>query len=163
MTMNIAPGGRRWRWLRRLALLACAILAFVSVGSATAQAYPASDEYTPAEYMFDGICDDGEFCLYENSNYGRPLIDYQTSDSMGGGRTCDGTYVNNNFPRTNFRVNDETSSWWNRTRLTVRIYDDSGYIGDSSDLGPGSYGNLRDVRVGQDDASSHRSIHSECY
>lgn len=157
-------GARMFRGRSRLALVVCAVLAFVSPGAAAAQPAASADEVTPANY-FNASCDNGEFCLYKDINRGLPVIDYGTSLSDGippVWRTCDATYVNNNFPYTGFPVNDQASSWWNRTSVTVRIYDDSGYIGDSSDLEPGTWGNLANERVGGDDASAHRSIGSHC-
>jgi Peptidase inhibitor family I36 len=109
-------------------------------------------------FSFNGVCEAGEFCLFEHEDFRGDVIDYGTS----GGRTCDSSYSNNNFPGTNHDVDDQTSSWFNRTNLTIRIYDDDNYQSGGSTLPPGSLGDLRDTNTGQDDASSHRSMGSGC-
>lgn len=149
--------GKRLKGARRFVLLLSMIFAVVPAGAGVAQA-DAGDEVGPLAVAFNGDCESGEFCLFEHTFHRGRVIDY----GWAGGRTCDNTYTNNSFPVAGGPVNDQASSWANFTGVTVRIYDDSNYGGTSSDLPPGSADNLWKVSVGQDDASSHRSIGSGC-
>lgn len=131
-----------------LALLLCAILAFAVVGTGAAQAVPDGDDVTPQATQFNGVCEVGEFCLYRFENQGGPLIDYGTA----GGRACDREY--------DVRFNNNTRSYWNRSNLTVRLYDGINYGPPIlEDVDPGR-GNLAEANW--DRASSHRSIGSGC-
>lgn len=150
MTMINKRGNLRGsKNLARFALLLCATLAFAAMGPGTAHA-------TPRATQFNGKCETGEFCLYYNQNRGEPLIDYGTA----GGRTCDSSYANNNFPGTTIPVNNNTRSYQNlAVNVTVRIYDNINYGTPIEDLGPGTR-NL--AQSNWDRASSHRSIWSGC-
>lgn len=137
---------------RRLALLLCSVFAFAAVGSGVAQA----DDVTPQATQFNGVCEADEFCLYFMQDLGIPAIDYGTARDA----TCDSTYANNNFPGYSALVDNNTRSYWNRSDITVRIYDGPNYGHPVlADLRPGS-GNL--PRSAWDRASSHRSIGSGC-
>jgi hypothetical protein len=143
--------------IRRIVLILATMFALVPLGAGTGAAAP--DDVTPQATNFNGDCESGEFCLFIHDNQDSYAIDY----GAAGSRTCDQTYSNNNFPGTNINVNDEVSSWWNRlSGITVRVYAGLYYSGASQDLPPGSRGNFEDTRVGEDEASSHRSIGSGC-
>lgn len=127
----------RRRPFKRAAVLVCTILlpTFAGTGVATA----ATD--------FNGLCEAGEFCLYDSGGgVGRA---FDTS------APCRYTYSDRGF-------DDRASAWWNRMTGTVRIYEDSQYRGLSADLLPGSRGNLVNTPVGDNAASSHRAAGAIC-
>jgi hypothetical protein len=143
---------------RRVIMIVAAILALVPLGAGTAHATPG--DVTPLAVNFNGVCEVGEYCLFrDTADWDGIVIDY----GAAGNRTCDTTYSNNNFPTTTHPVNDEVSSWWNRlSGITVREYAGLRYTGASLPLPPGSRGNFRDTVVGNDEASSHRSLPITC-
>ena len=90
----------------------------------------------------DGVCNDGEFCYFFNSNQAGSISDFTGSlDDYGSTQpTCyefkgagagKGVCVKNN-----------AASVWNRSAKTVRVYFNSGYSGASQDFKPGARGNL---------------------
>jgi hypothetical protein len=127
----------------KLALLPCATLAFAVVGTGAAQAV-----VTPKATQFNGVCEAGEFCLYHSENQRGLLVDFGTA----GGRACDHEYEE--------PFNNNTRSYWNRSTLTVRLYDGINYGPPIlENVAPGR-GNLAEANW--DRASSHRSIGSGC-
>lgn len=101
----------------------------------------------------DGVCDDGEFCLYYLSNRGGSVSDFTTSISNYGATqpTCyefkgpgagQGECVKNN-----------AMSAWNRRDSGVDVFFYSNYGNPSDYVGPNSWRNLN---VTSNENASHR-------
>ncbi|MBA3916259.1 MAG: peptidase inhibitor family I36 protein [Acidobacteriales bacterium] len=105
---------------------------------------------SPGYAIGNGVCSTGEYCYYQNSNYGPSVLDDFSS-------TPDFNTIY--YYNTSTTPNDRTSSVWNRsTSQVMYLYQDHGYSGNKSCFGlnrstatlPNStYGNL-----GNDSASS---------
>jgi Peptidase inhibitor family I36 len=108
-----------------------------------------SDDVTVAA-LRNGICDNGEFCVYRDSNRTGPVIDWAKG-------VDDHHYGNDTFPITGGRVGDEGSSVWNRTGCLVTVYRDGDFGGPWVDIAPGAARNLGGTPVGNDRASSHNA------
>jgi hypothetical protein len=119
----------------RVAVLVCAILAPAFSGTGVAQ----------AATNLNGICEAGEFCLYDGSDSTGRAVD------LG---VCDPTY-------TDIAFDNRASSWWNRLNSPVRLYEDSNYRGTPTDLPPRSRGSLANTPI-DNAASSHRALDAIC-
>lgn len=142
------------RFGRSLAVLAGTglVIGTFSSGNAIAAGQPDGDDVGILSTGFNGVCEATELCLYRDKDLHGYVIDYPQGAS-------DSTYNNNDFPGTNLPVNDQISSWFNRSNRHVCIYDNSNYGGNGQHLPPnGGHGNMDDTSVGGDDASSHRVV-----
>ncbi|MFC6880259.1 MULTISPECIES: peptidase inhibitor family I36 protein [Actinomadura] len=105
-------------------------------GAAAAMASPASAAGR------DGVCDNGEFCYYFNSNNEGSISDF--TGSLGDYGTeqpsCyDFKGAGNGQGQC---IKNAAASVWNRSSQTVRVYFNSNYGGTHQDFAPGAKGNL---------------------
>lgn len=118
------------------------------IASVFAAAIPLSTTPAAATPLRDGICQNGEFCVYRDSNRSGPVLDWNRAGD-------DNAYSNNTWPIVGGNVNDEASSYWNRTNCKVRVYRDSNQNGTGETFDPGERQNFSATAVGNDRASSH--------
>ncbi|SDP33715.1 hypothetical protein SAMN04489867_2112 [Pedococcus dokdonensis] len=122
--------------MKRSKFLAAASLAAAVLTSMLAVAAPAQAASR------DGVCNDGEFCYYYNSDEAGSISDFTGSiDDYGttqpscydfkGAGNGKGLCVKNN-----------AASVWNRSSKTVRVYFNSGYAGTYQSIAAGAKANL---------------------
>lgn len=90
----------------------------------------------------DGVCDEGEFCLYYNSDHGGSVSDFAESVSDYGASQPTCYEFKGDGAGKGDCVKNDAASAWNRTDETVRLYFNSGYSGASQDFGSGDKVNL---------------------
>lgn len=96
-------------------------------------------------------CISGRFCIFENNDFNAGASNNIVHWSSG-----DGDYTNNSWPNTTDSIDNETSSIYNRTLVSVRLYQHVGYSGDYSEFTSGaSDGFLANNTIGDNRASSH--------
>lgn len=122
-----------------LASVALVLLSTVATASAT--------------QVGNGVCNSGNFCVYQNPNYGLSVADWNNGST-------DSTYTNNEYHNTTTSINDRTSSTWNTSGYAVHLYSASNYGGqhkcyDIGEFTP-SYGDF------DNSASSHLSATGSC-
>ncbi|MET9631252.1 peptidase inhibitor family I36 protein [Lentzea sp. NPDC006480] len=104
----------------------------VSFGAATANAATARN----------GVCEDGEFCLYYNSNQAGSISDFNTSISDYGDEQPSCYEFKSDGNGKGLCVKNEAASVWNRTDNKVTVYFNSGYAGPSQTIAANSKANL---------------------
>jgi len=121
---------------KRTARLAAATAAMVVGGIALMPASPASAASR------DGVCDDGEFCYYFNSDNQGSISDF-TGSVADYGTTQPSCYDFKGAGAGQGQcVKNQAASVWNRSDQTVRVYYNSNYGGTSQDFAAGAKGNL---------------------
>jgi Peptidase inhibitor family I36 len=77
----------------------------------------------------DGVCEDGELCMYSDDAYQGHMIDFP-------GNTCSsrGSHSSIKFPGTNTRIRNEVKSVWNRSGYVYEIYERNHFTGDSKTI-----------------------------
>jgi hypothetical protein len=136
---------RRWA-----GLLAGTIAALALAGAPSAQAETANETASPVSItaLRNGICEAGEFCLYRDANRTGPVMDFNRGvDSF--------TYGSFRWPIVGGQVDNSSSSAWNRTNCTVRVYANSSLNGNGKSVVSGGSTNFRNTLVGDNQASSH--------
>ena len=104
----------------------------VSFGAATASAATARN----------GSCEDGEFCLYYNSDQAGSVSDFNTSISDYGDEQPSCYDFKGAGNGKGLCVKNEAASVWNRTDSKVTVYFNSGYAGPSQTIAANSKANL---------------------
>jgi Peptidase inhibitor family I36 len=109
------------------------------------------------------VCESGEFCLYENTNFNDGSFSTYGKHQWGG---SDSSYSNNKW--WDYKVpghhnvdvlNDEASSLWNRTGCRVAISQHENGGGDTSNYANGSKDTtFENNNVGDNRASSHKKV-----
>jgi murein DD-endopeptidase MepM/ murein hydrolase activator NlpD len=90
----------------------------------------------------DGVCDNGEFCYYFNSDNEGSISDFTDSvDDYGTEQpSCyDFKGAGNGKGKC---IKNQAASVWNRSGKTVRVYFNSNYAGSYQDFAAGAKGNL---------------------
>lgn len=104
----------------------------------------------------NGSCTSGEYCTYQDLNYGPAIFD--TTGSIN--RYSDWWYFN-----TGYSPNDRTSSVWNRGTSVLRVYQNTGYSGNvdcfQSGEATGSVASWAGS-LGDNSASSHLISSTNC-
>lgn len=119
--------------LKKLTLVAMmGALISVSFGAATANAATARN----------GSCEDGEFCLYYNSDQAGSVSDFATSVSDYGDEQPSCYDFKGAGNGKGLCVKNEAASVWNRTDSKVTVYFNSGYAGPSQTIAANSKANL---------------------
>jgi hypothetical protein len=131
------------RSTKRVLVIVTALAAMVPLGATAA-----GEPIRPRTPLRDGICQSGEFCVYRDSNRSGPVLDWNRAGD-------DNAYSNNTWPIVGGNVNDEASSYWNRTTCAVRVYRNSNQNPPGQTFPAGSFGNFSGTSVGNDQASSH--------
>lgn len=128
----------------------------VGVGLATALAAPLAAISPAFAASRDGKCQNGEFCLYYNSNEKGSVSDFGGSvDDYG--ETQPSCYeFKGKGNGKGLCVKNHAASVWNRSSTTVRVYFNSGYSGTYQDFAPGAHGNLKASL--KNDNASHRFL-----
>lgn len=90
----------------------------------------------------DGTCDNGEFCLYYNSDQAGSVSDFTGSLGDYGATQPDCYEFKGAGAGKGVCVKNNTASVWNRTGSTVRVYVNSNYGGGTQDFAAGAKGNL---------------------
>ncbi|MEV5570595.1 peptidase inhibitor family I36 protein [Spirillospora sp. NPDC052269] len=90
----------------------------------------------------NGVCDDGEFCLYYNSNQGGSVSDFTGSVSDYGAKQPSCYDFKGAGAGRGICVKNNAASVWNRTGGTVTVYYNSRYGGHSQSFGSGVRANL---------------------
>lgn len=104
----------------------------VSFGAATANAATARN----------GACEDGEFCLYYNSDQAGSVSDFNTSVSDYGDEQPSCYDFKGAGNGKGLCVKNEAASVWNRTDSKVTVYFNSGYAGPSQTIAANSKADL---------------------
>ena len=104
----------------------------VSFGAATASAATARN----------GSCEDGEFCLYYNSDQAGSVSDFNTSISDYGDEQPSCYEFKGAGNGKGLCVKNEAASVWNRTDNKVTVYFNSGYAGPSQTIAANTKVNL---------------------
>ncbi|MBT2207771.1 MULTISPECIES: SpoIID/LytB domain-containing protein [Actinomadura] len=106
----------------------------------------------------DGVCDDGEFCYYFNSDNQGSVSDFTGSVADYG--TTQPTCYDFKGPGAGQGqcVKNAAASVWNRTGKIVRVYYNSDYDGNSQDFAAGAKGNLNSALKNQN--ASHQLFDS---
>lgn len=118
-------------------LTASAAVVLTLIGSLLVSAVPAQ-----AATARNGVCESGEFCYYYNSNNAGSISDM--SYSLGNYGT-DLATCNHFVGAGNGKgqcIKNNAASAWNQTGETVRVYFNSGFVGDYQDFAPGERANL---------------------
>lgn len=119
--------------LKKLTLVAMmGALISVSFGAATASAATARN----------GSCEDGEFCLFYNSDQAGSVSDFNTSVSNYGDEQPSCYDFKGAGNGKGLCVKNEAASVWNRTDSKVTVYFNSGYAGPSQTIAANSKANL---------------------
>jgi hypothetical protein len=134
--------------LRKAAFLAAVAISGLSLAAGSASAAGSTAR------AGNGICEKGEFCLYENKYFNSDndggVYDWKVGDN-------DPSYKNNEWPTTDDGIDNETSGYWNRTGRTVCLYQHTDYRGAKTEIKPGGKrGDLGGVDIKDNRASSHR-------
>ncbi|MEV0272741.1 M23 family metallopeptidase [Hamadaea sp. NPDC050747] len=117
---------------RTLIVAATAVLLGAMVGAAPAQAANARN----------GVCEDGEICLYYNSDNAGSLVDFAGSiQDYGTGSGCV-TFISSGSGRGQC-VKNNAASVWNRKSVPVTIFYKSDWSGAIDSFIAGAKGNLR--------------------
>ncbi|MEV5570594.1 peptidase inhibitor family I36 protein [Spirillospora sp. NPDC052269] len=90
----------------------------------------------------NGVCDDGEFCLYFNSNQSGSVSDFTGSVSDYGAKQPSCYDFKGAGNGKGLCVKNNAASVWNRTGGTVTVYYNSRYGGHSQSFGSGVRANL---------------------
>ncbi|MEV6237863.1 peptidase inhibitor family I36 protein [Lentzea sp. NPDC051838] len=118
---------------KKIALVAMmGALIGVSFGAATANAATARN----------GVCEDGEFCLYYNSDNAGSISDFNTSISDYGDEQPSCYEFKSGGNGQGLCVKNEAASVWNRTDNKVTVYFNSGYAGPSQTIAANTKTNL---------------------
>lgn len=113
------------------AVLGAALLGGAMLAAPAAQAATAGN----------GICEDGEFCIYFNSNQAGSMRDFSGSVSTyGTGSTCL-KFVSSGNGRGQC-VKNNAASVWNRKSVPVTVFRKSGYAGSIDSIPGGARANL---------------------
>lgn len=90
----------------------------------------------------DGQCGAGEFCYYYNSNLAGSISDMSYSlDNYGTDQSSCNHFIGAGNGKGKC-VKNHAASAWNQTGATVRVYFNSGFVGDYQDFAPGERANL---------------------
>lgn len=110
---------------------------------------------TPAQAAArNGVCDDGEFCYYYNSNQAGAVSDF-TSSIPDLGATQPHCYdFKGTAPGHGQCTKNHAASVWNRSKTPVTVYYNSNYAGHAQTIQPGAKANL-DTTLKNNNAS-HR-------
>jgi hypothetical protein len=111
----------------------------------------------------DNVCESGEFCLYENTNFNDGSFSTYGKRQWTG---SDSTYADNKWwdyvvpAHHNVDIlNDEASSLWNRTGCAVAIASNANGGGDVSNYSNGAKDTtFTNNNVGDNRASSHKIV-----
>jgi hypothetical protein len=115
------------------------LLATVITGPDAAMASSAS--YVPG----NGVCEDGELCLYSGIGQSGDIYDVAPCDNLRNYRRH--TYINSSR-----RLNDSVDSVWNLSGYVYEFYSNPGYRGESETVFSGK----RELYVVDDEVSSHQ-------
>jgi hypothetical protein len=100
----------------------------VAVAAVLAVAVPAA-EAKPT--IGDGSCDSGDYCYYQDTNYGGSVLDDYSNTAV----MDDYWYFN-----TNFSPNDRTSSMWNRSSSQAMfLWQNTNYGGNKACKSAGNF------------------------
>jgi Peptidase inhibitor family I36 len=97
---------------------------------------------------WNGVCEAGEFCVYQHANNSGPIMDWP-------GSVDDRHYDNETWPVTQGPVDDATSSIWNRTSCPVSIWQHPHFTGPGIVVKAGERRNAGGTTLGDNTASSH--------
>jgi hypothetical protein len=129
-----------------------AVLALTILGMIGLFRSPVEADGTP-----DGVCDEGEFCLFENNDYNEGNVDHVYEWYP---EAEDDDFGDNAWYNTDDVLEDEASSVWNRTPCHIVLYQDDAWQGDADIFEPGqSDGYLENNAVGDNSASSFEISH----
>ena len=90
----------------------------------------------------DGVCEDGEFCYYYNSDNAGSVSDFTSSLGNYGDAQPDCYDFKGAGAGQGLCIKNDAASVWNRSDQTVVVYFNSNYGGASQSFGPGAKGNL---------------------
>ncbi|MFC4908505.1 peptidase inhibitor family I36 protein [Actinomadura gamaensis] len=90
----------------------------------------------------NGVCDNGEFCLYYNSGQKGSVSDFTSSVADYGAKQPSCFDFKGPGAGKGKCVKNSAASVWNRTGKTVRVYFNSNYGGKYQDFKAGTKGNL---------------------
>lgn len=90
----------------------------------------------------DGVCDNGEFCLYYNSNQAGSVSDFATSISDYGDEQPSCYEFKGTGNGKGLCVKNNAAAAWNRTSTPVTVYFNSGYAGPRQTIAAGAKANL---------------------
>jgi hypothetical protein len=109
--------------------------ALIGVFLGTAPASAATDR--------NGVCEQGEFCLYFNSDQQGSLSDFATSISDYGDSQPSCYDFKSAGNGKGLCVKNNAAAVWNRTSKPVTVYYNSGYAGTSQTIAAGAKANLQ--------------------
>ncbi|GAA0946338.1 peptidoglycan DD-metalloendopeptidase family protein [Actinocorallia libanotica] len=90
----------------------------------------------------NGVCEDGEFCYYYNSDNAGSVSDFTSSLGNYGTTQPDCYEFKGAGAGQGLCIKNEAASVWNRSDQTVVVYYNSNYAGASQSFAPGAKGNL---------------------
>ncbi|MEO3872270.1 peptidase inhibitor family I36 protein [Nonomuraea sp. B12E4] len=125
------------RIMRRAGLVVLTVATATTAFSTAAQATPKN-----------GVCETGEFCVYENYNRTGGIVDWTGPDT---------NYNDNSWIGTTDGIDNETSSAWNREPCQVQLWQNVGGSGAVARISAGRIvDNVRDdTDLGDNMASAH--------
>jgi len=139
------------RNLRIYRLLAATTLTLAAMLSATT---PALADQHPAPR--NGICEQGEFCYYYNSNNQGSISDFADSISDYG-TSQPNCYDFKGVGNGRYQcIKNNAASVWNRSSKTVRVHYNSGYSGSYQSVPPSYKGNLNSTLYNEN--ASHKFV-----
>ncbi|GAB2824858.1 hypothetical protein GCM10022221_23600 [Actinocorallia aurea] len=90
----------------------------------------------------NGVCEDGEFCYYYNSDNAGSVSDFTSSLGNYGTTQPDCYEFKGAGAGQGQCIKNDAASVWNRSDQTVTVYFNSNYAGSSQSFAPGAKGNL---------------------
>ncbi|MBO2450896.1 peptidase inhibitor family I36 protein [Actinomadura barringtoniae] len=106
----------------------------------------------------DGVCDDGEFCYYFNSDNQGSISDFTDSVADYGTAQPSCYDFKGAGAGKGQCIKNQAASAWNRSSKTVRVYFNSNYGGTYQDFAAGAKGNLNSSLKNQN--ASHQFLSS---
>ncbi|WP_242907631.1 peptidase inhibitor family I36 protein [Actinomadura terrae] len=130
------------RTLNRILTAATAALALTGAAAATFTS-------TASAAGRDGVCDDGEFCYYFNSDNQGSVSDFTGSVADYGTEQPSCYDFKGPGAGQGQCIKNAAASVWNRSSQTVRVHYNTGYGGAHQDFAPGAKANLNPTMKNQ--------------